>query len=104
MAVAFVQEFAIEPNGDRSTADYDAISARLDAETNPAEGAIFHTAGFDEEMGVFRVFEVWETREAAERFHGGRVIAAVIELTGGKVEVPLPLRQYFYDLHGLLPS
>jgi hypothetical protein len=103
MAVAFVQEFAIEPNGDRSTGDYDAITARVGAEDDPPEGPILHTAGFDEEMSVFRIFEVWETREAAERFHE-RVVAAVIELTGGRVEVPLPARQYFYDLHALLSS
>jgi hypothetical protein len=27
-----------------------------------------HSAGFDDEAGVFRIFDVWETREQAERF------------------------------------
>ena len=58
MAIAFIQEFTIQ---DRSTTNYDAISERLRAGP-AAEGLILHTAGFDDDAGVFRVFDVWETR------------------------------------------
>ena len=27
-----------------------------------------HTAGFDQADGVFRIFDVWDTREQGERF------------------------------------
>jgi hypothetical protein len=63
MAVAYVQEFAI---ADRSTKNYDFVAEKVGDE--PFDGLIAHTAGFDEEAGVFRIFDVWETREQAERF------------------------------------
>jgi hypothetical protein len=34
----------------------------------PFDGLIVHTAGFDDEAGVFRIFDVWETRDHAVRF------------------------------------
>ena len=65
MAVAYVQEFKIIDD-DRTTEGYDAVAARLgDA---PIPGLILHTAGFDEDGGVFRIFDVWESHEAAVRF------------------------------------
>jgi hypothetical protein len=99
MAVAFVQEFAIEGD-DRSTTNYDAISERLDARNDPPAGAIFHTAGFDEEAGVFRIFDVWESREQAERFVTERVMPLVAEVAGDAAAAPQ--RQYFYELHDLV--
>src|SRR5439155_11884485 len=59
MAVAFVQEFEIT-SGDRSTSNYDAVASRLQGEA--PEGLIVHTAGWDEEHGVFRILDVWESR------------------------------------------
>lgn len=100
MAVAFVQEFPIE-GADRSTANYDAISERLDARNNPPEGAIFHTAGFDEEDGVFRIFDVWDSREQAERFLSERVMPLAAEIAG---EGAAPQRQYFYELHDVFDA
>jgi hypothetical protein len=70
MAIAFIQEFTIQ---DRSTTNYDTISER-DRRGLPAERLIIHTAGFDDDAGVFRVFDVWETREQAEAFEA-RVVA-----------------------------
>jgi hypothetical protein len=65
MATAFVQEFAIV-DGDTSTTNYDAVAAEL-GRTAPA-GLILHTAGFDRDRGVFRIMDVWESREAGQRF------------------------------------
>jgi hypothetical protein len=98
MAVALIQEFTVDPDGDRSTTNYDAIQERLDARSNPPDGGIVHTAGFDEEAGVFRIFDVWETREQAERFLNERVMPIVEELTAG---APPPRRTSFYELHDL---
>jgi hypothetical protein len=101
MAVALVQEFVIDPAGDRSTTNYDAIQARLDTKNNPPEGGIFHSAGFDEEAGVFRIFDVWETREQAQRFIDEQVMPAVEAVTGGQSDAGPPIRQYFYELHDI---
>jgi hypothetical protein len=101
MAVAFVQEFAIDPDGDRSTTNYDAIQERLDTRNNPPDGGLFHSAGFDEEAGVFRIFDVWETREHAQRFIDERVMPIVNEVTAGRPDAGPPRRAYFYELHDL---
>src|SRR5207302_729916 len=58
MAVAFIQEFKIQGD-DRSTTNYDTVSERLNTRNDPPEGGIVHTAGFDEDAGVFRIFDVW---------------------------------------------
>jgi hypothetical protein len=95
MAVALIQEFRIQ-NGDRSTTNYDAINERLTAGEPPA-GGIIHTAGFDDEAGVFRIFEVWESREQCERFLREQVMPVVQELAGD--QAAQPDRQAIYDLH-----
>lgn len=46
---------------------------------------------------MFRIFEVWETRERCERFLEERVMPIVKELAG---EGPPPSRQEIYELHG----
>ena len=60
MAVAYIQEF---PIGDRSTTNYDFVADKIG--DGPFDGLIVHTAGFDGEAGVFRILDVWETREHA---------------------------------------
>ena len=95
MAIAFIQEFTIQ---DRSTTNYDAISDRVRGGP-PAEGLIIHTAGFDDEAGVFRIFDVWETREQAEVFEA-RVMEIVAEIV--PPGTPAPARAASYDLHDLV--
>lgn len=96
MAVAFVQEFDIV-SGDRSTTNYDAVASRLEGES--PNGLIVHTAGFDEEKGVFRILDVWESEEDAQRFIDERLMPIVNELLAGRDDAPPPSRQYFYELH-----
>jgi hypothetical protein len=103
MPVAFIQEFAVAGD-DRSTTNYDTVTERLNARENLPAGSIIHTAGFDEDAGVFRIFEVWETAEACETFLQERVMPIVEELTAGGAEAPPPVRQSLYELHGLLPA
>ena len=95
MAVAMIQEFAIE---DRSTTNYDAISERLRGGP-PAEGLIVHTAGFDDDAGVFRIFDVWESQGQAEAFQ-----ARVMELVRDMVpaDTPGPTRSTSYELHDVV--
>ena len=102
MAVAMIQEFKIQGD-DRTTTNYDAIQERLNARENPPEGGIFHTAGFDEDAGVFRIFDVWETREHGERFINERLMPILEELGRGPNLTP-PDRQAWYELHDLMPG
>jgi hypothetical protein len=95
MPVAFVQEFPIE---DRSTTNYDEVTERLNTERDWPDGGIFHTAGFDDDAGVFRIFEVWETREQSERFINERVMPLVQQML--QDGAPPPSRQTWYELHG----
>jgi hypothetical protein len=100
MAVAFVQEFEIT---DRSTANYDYIKERLG--DGPFEGLIVHTAGFDEENGVFRILDVWESREQAERFNDERIQPLVDQ---GPDSFPNPgafrppTREAYYELYDVV--
>ena len=98
MAVAWVQEFAI---GDRSTTNYDWAAEKIG--DGPFPGLIAHSAGFDDEAGVFRILDIWESREDAERFfaeHMEPLMALGPEaLPNPATAVEPPLRQGFYELH-----
>ena len=97
MAVAYVQEFPIE---DRRTDNYDFVANKIG--DGPFDGLIVHTAGFDDEAGVFRILDVWETREQAERFLAEHVQPLVEQ---GPTAFPNPdtftepKRDGFYELH-----
>ena len=76
MAVAFIQEWKNPAPG---TSNYDAIDSKLDAHNNPPDGLIAHTAGRDSN-GVFRIFDIWESREHAQRFMDERLMPIVQEM------------------------
>ena len=99
MAVAFVQEFDIA-SGDRSTSNYDAVAARLQGQS--PEGLIVHTAGWDEDRGVFRILDVWESREHAQQFIDERLMPIVNELLANRDDAPPPSREYYYELHDVV--
>ena len=100
MAVAYVQEFGIV-DGDMSTAGYDSVTSALGLDDAPA-GCIVHTAGFDTEKGVFRIFDVWESREAGEKWMA-EVLNPALERMMGAAPDPSsfapPSADYWYDLH-----
>ena len=107
MAVAYVQEFAVR-DGDTSTTNYDAVANALGLQGAP-DGALIHTAGFDLEAGVFRIFDVWETREQGERFIAER-LAPILERMGADAQargdttfVP-PDRETWYELHDVMSA
>src|SRR5436190_12629110 len=97
MAVVYVQEF---PIGDRSTTNYDFVAEQVG--DGPFQGLIAHTAGFDDEAGVFRILDVWETREDAERFlaeHIQPLIEQGPQAFPNPDNVTEPTRDGFYELH-----
>ena len=98
MAVAFIQEWRKAAPG---TDNYDAVAAKLNAQSNPPEGLIAHTAGRDAN-GVFRIFDIWETREHAERFQQERIMPIVNELMGQRDNMTPPDVQETYELHDLI--
>ena len=51
MPFVVLQEFKIEGD-DRSKTNYDSVSEHLGTDTNPPDGMIIHTAGWDEEGGA----------------------------------------------------
>jgi hypothetical protein len=101
--VAMIQEFKIQGD-DRTTTNYDAIQERLNTGENPPDGGIFHTAGFDEEAGVFRIFDVWETREQGERFIAERIMPIVEEFGRGGTNLAPPDREVWYELRDVMPA
>jgi hypothetical protein len=100
MAVVYIQEF---PIADRSTENYDFVADKVG--DGPFDGLLVHTAGFDDEAGVFRIMDVWETREQAERFLAEHVQP---HIERGPQAFPNPgaftppTRDGFYELHHLV--
>jgi len=102
MAIAFMQEWPIQ-DGDTSTTNYDAVSTELNLQQAP-DGLLIHTAGFDHDSGVFRVFDVWDSREQADKFMAEklnpileRMMAEATE-RGDESFTP-PVREAWYELH-----
>ena len=101
MAVAFVQEFAIV-DGDTTTTNYDAVTEEL-GRVAP-DGLIVHTAGFDHDRGVFRIVDVWESREAGQRFMDEKLMP-IIERRAGELaaeDFRPPDVESWYELHDVM--
>jgi hypothetical protein len=98
--VAYIQEF---PIGDRSTENYEFMKEKLGGEQ--IEGLLVHTAGFDDDNGVWRLVDVWETREHADRFME-RMMGMVRpeELPRPDTATEEPTRQGYYELHDFLKT
>jgi hypothetical protein len=59
---------------------YDGVTAAMDIAYEPPEGLIFHWAG--EVDGKWTVMDVWEAREAYDRFREERQFPAIREVSG----------------------
>ena len=70
MAIAVVTDAPGE-----SQEGYDAVSAHLDLEREPVAGLILHAAGPIE--GGWRVIDVWESEQDADRFVQDRLRPAL---------------------------
>jgi hypothetical protein len=102
VAVAYVQEFKII-DGDTSTTNYDAIAAKLPS--SPVPGLIAHSAGFDTDAGVFRIFDIWESSDAARRFLEESITPVLEEMRSGADDPGSfrpPDREAMYELHNVI--
>ena len=100
MAVAMIQEFKIT---DRSTDGYDEVARRVREATNGnVPGLVVHTAGFDEDAGVFRILDVWKSRADADRFIEQTLNPILGEVMAGRDDAPPPDREGFYELHDVI--
>jgi len=59
---------------------YDGVQAEMDLENDPADGLIFHWAG--EVDGKWTVIDVWESRDAYDRFREERLFPAIKSVSG----------------------
>jgi hypothetical protein len=98
MATALVQEFKILDD-DRSTTNYDHVISRLDLEGEPPDGLIVHTAGWDEQAGVFRIVAVWESAEQAGAFMRDRLQPVLDEGPANPGRREQPDLETMYELH-----
>lgn len=100
MPVAYIQEF---PIGDRSTENYEFMKGKLGGEQ--IEGLLVHTAGFDDDNGVWRLVDVWETREHADRFMQRMLeMFEPEELPRPDTAAEQPSRQGYYELHDFVKT
>ena len=82
MPVAYVQEWPIV---DRSTDNYDFI----------------HSAGFDDADGVFRIFDIWESKEQAQQFIEANLQPLMDQIPSPETFTE-PTRDEFYELHNVI--
>ena len=67
------------------------------------DGLVAHSAGFDDESGVFRIFDIWESQEQAERFIGENLATfAPEDFPNQTTAAEQPSRQGFYELHNVV--
>ena len=103
MAVVYITEFAYT---DLSTANYDWAKEQIGDE--PMDGLIVHTAGFDKDAKVFRIMDVWESQDQADRFIEERVQPMMeqgVEALPDPSNATPPTRETFYELHDVsVPS
>ena len=102
MAIAYLQEFQIR-DGDTSTTNYDAVVEALNL-TDAPDGLLIHTAGFDHDAGVFRIFDVWESREQGEKFIAERLNPVIEPMAAAAAQdtnanFAPPTREGWYELH-----
>jgi hypothetical protein len=99
MAIMQIQEFEVEED-DRSTTNYDSVSAKLNVDSDPPAGLIVHTAGFTGK-GIFRIADVWESEDAWEAFRDGRLAEALRPVMESGEGAP-PQVDYAYELYDVV--
>jgi hypothetical protein len=99
MAIMQIQEFEVEED-ERTTANYDSVSGRLNVDADPPKGLVLHSAGYTGQNS-FRIASVWESEEAWQSFRDGRLAEALKPLMESGEGSP-PTAEYTYELHHLL--
>jgi hypothetical protein len=59
---------------------YDGVNAAMDIDNDPPAGLIFHWAG--EVDGKWTITDIWESREAYDRFRDERLFPAIRQVSG----------------------
>lgn len=82
---------------------YDAVSAKLDIANNPPDGLILHSAGELEGafqiFKTFQIFNLWESREQADRFNCERLRPARVEVMGEERAAAIEAGQVEVQIH-----
>jgi hypothetical protein len=78
---------------------YDAVVSAVRFHDEPPEGLIVHTAAVTAD-GKMRVFDVWRTQEAHDRFIETRLRPAIEEVVGQGSEAEAS--PVFHKLHSLV--
>jgi hypothetical protein len=77
---------------------YDAVNAKIGMDSEPPDGLIAHAAG-ELEGGGFQLIDIWESREAHEKFTEEKLRPAIDEVTQGQAGPP---EQTFFEVHSLI--
>jgi hypothetical protein len=96
MPFVVIQEFPIEGD-DRTTQNYNRVQEALGTHSNPPAGGLVHTAGFDEQAGVFRIFDVWESEDAWSTFFKDRLMPVVKPLMERGARQPQTRTYHLHD-------
>jgi hypothetical protein len=78
---------------------YEQVEAKLHGRTDPPAGRILHTAG-PTDTG-WRVVDVWESRDALERFRDERLLPAIRDSVG---QLPSEPRLQITDVYSMIGS
>ena len=95
MAYAHITEFDFDD--DRNTREL-RRARRSPFRPRIFRGAIHHSAGFDD-AGVFRMYEVWASREHRARFVKETLQPLLAEGPADATHPLRPDREYGYELH-----
>ena len=79
-----------------TTERYDAVNEQMDIEGNPPAGLIFHCAWAVD--GGLSIFDVWESKDAYDRFAQERLGPAIEAISGGPPQGEPP-SETVYELH-----
>ena len=76
-------------------------SSRRSTFRSAPDGLIVHTAGFDLDGGVFRIFDVWESRQQGQRFIDEKLNPVLEPMMAGAAEGDFepPSHESWYELH-----
>ena len=80
---------------------YDAVNVAIGTQGDPPDGLIVHTGAMVD--GVLQVLDIWQSREQAEAFFGGRLHAALLEVLGEEaLAAGGPPERTYVEVHDII--
>ncbi len=79
---------------------YRAVNEKAGVEQNPPDGLIIHTAGTVD--GELQIVDVWESRDAAERFGNERLMPAIKAVAGDQAPTGPPPGVTIYEVQSIV--